>query len=65
MKAIKLRELADEELLQQHGDTETELFNLRVRKATRQLDQPSRIRELRRNLARIKTVQRERAKAKG
>ena len=63
MKASKLREMTPEELEQQRADTRTELFNLRIVRASRQLEQPSRIRLLRRNLARIETLLRERARA--
>ncbi len=63
MKPSKLRELTPEELRRQLDDTQAELLNLQVRKATRQLEQPSRIRLLRRELARIQTLMRERAQA--
>lgn len=63
MKSSKLRELTPEELRRQLDDTQAELLNLQVRKATRQLEQPSRIRLLRREVARIQTLMRERAEA--
>lgn len=63
MKARKMRELTPEEVEQQLVDARTELFNLRIRKGSHQLDQPSRIRLLRRNVARILTIRNERARA--
>jgi large subunit ribosomal protein L29 len=63
MKANKLRELTDEELQQQFRDTQDELVNLQIRKGIRQLEKPSQIRTLRRNLARILTIMNERAQA--
>ena len=63
MKANKLRELTQEELQRQHDDIQTELFNLRIRKASRQVEQPSRLRVLRRDLARVNTIMQERAQS--
>lgn len=60
MKANKLRELTDEELSKRVNDFKEELFNLRFQLATGQLDNPMRIREVKKNIARIKTIQRER-----
>ncbi len=60
MKANKLRELTDEELTKRVEDFKEELFNLRFQLATGQLDNPMRIREVKKNIARIKTIQRER-----
>ena len=60
MKASKLRELTDEELSKRANDFKEELFNLRFQLATGQLDNPMRIREVKKNIARIKTIQRER-----
>ncbi|ADI02970.1 MAG TPA: 50S ribosomal protein L29 [Syntrophothermus lipocalidus] len=60
MKANKLRELTDEELSKRANDFKEELFNLRFQLATGQLDNPMRIREVKKNIARIKTIQRER-----
>ena len=56
MKASKLRETGKEELQQQCEDFRKELMNLRVRKSTGQVEQPSRIRVLRRDIARALTV---------
>lgn len=63
MKARKLRELTPDELRQQHDDARAELSNLQIRKGIRQLEQPSRLRTLRRDIARIKTIMREQQRA--
>lgn len=63
MKIAEMRELTPEELRHQYEETAKELFNLRVQQATGQLERPSRIRELRREVARLRTVQTERKKA--
>jgi large subunit ribosomal protein L29 len=60
VKAIKLRELTDEELNKKVRDYKEELFNLRFQLATGQLDNPKRIRDVRKNIARCKTVLRQR-----
>jgi large subunit ribosomal protein L29 len=60
MKITEMRELTPEELRHQDEETAKELFNLRVQKSTGQLEKPSRIRELRRERARLRTVQQER-----
>ena len=56
MKASEIRELTEAELRQKLDDTTKELFNLRVQQTSGQLEKPSRIRELRRDAARIQTV---------
>lgn len=60
MKTKDLREMTNEELLKQIDDLKTELFNLRFQLATGQLDNPARIREVRKGIARGKTIIRER-----
>jgi large subunit ribosomal protein L29 len=52
----------DDQLQQQLGDLKREQFNLRFQAATNQLEKPSRVREVRRTIARIKTLQSERAR---
>ena len=59
-KAAELRELPDDELMARVDIAKEELFNLRFQQATGQLDNPTRIREVRRDVARIATVLRER-----
>jgi large subunit ribosomal protein L29 len=64
MKARDVREMGDEELRTKEHDLHAELFHLRLRRATSQLPNPMKMRETRRDLARIKTALRERALAK-
>ena len=59
-KATELRELPDEELLVRIDSAKEELFNLRFQLATGQLDNPTRLKEVRHEAARIATVLRER-----
>jgi large subunit ribosomal protein L29 len=59
-KATELRELPDEELLVRIDAAKEELFNLRFQLATGQLDNPTRLKEVRHEAARIATVLRER-----
>ena len=56
----ELRELADEELVTRLRDSKEELFNLRFQVATGQLDNNRRLQTVRRDIARIYTVMRER-----
>jgi large subunit ribosomal protein L29 len=65
MKAAKLREFNKEELAQQNSDMEKELRTLKIRKSASQIEQPSRIRSLRRDIARAKTVMIERRRQQG
>ena len=60
MKIEDLRKLSDEELNKKIIETKEELFNLRLQQATGNLEKPSRIRELRKLVARMKTILRER-----
>ncbi len=60
MKVSDLREKSDTELQDEIGDLKTELFNLRFQLATGQLENPMRIREVRKAIARCKTILRER-----
>jgi len=62
-KADDLRAKTDDQLDTQLVDLKREQFNLRFQSATNQLERPARIREVRREIARIKTLQGERAKA--
>lgn len=55
-----LRALSDEELETKITETKKELFNLRLKQSTGTLEQPSKIRELRKNVARMKTILKER-----
>lgn len=60
VKAKELKELSDGELKEKMSGFKEELFNLRFQLATRQLDNPMRIREVKKSIARVKTVLRER-----
>ncbi len=60
LKPAEIRDLPTDELLQRLEDTKEELFNLRFQNATGQLDNYSRLGELKRDVARIHTVLRER-----
>ena len=53
---------SDDQLQQQLLDLKREQFNLRFQSATNQLEKPSRVREVRRGIARIKTLQTQRAR---
>ena len=57
-----MRTRSDDELTTQLGELKREQFNLRFQAATNQLEKPSRIREVRRTIAQIKTLQNERAR---
>ena len=61
MKASEIRELNDADLSARIAELEEERFRLRFRGATEQLEDPLRQRGIRRDIARLKTVQRERA----
>jgi large subunit ribosomal protein L29 len=61
MKASELRELSDEQLDDRLRELREELFNLRFQYATRQLTNTARIREVRRDIARVLTRQHEAA----
>ena len=53
----------DDQLTEQLGQLKREQFNLRFQAATNQLEKPSRVREVRRTIARIRTLQNQRARA--
>jgi large subunit ribosomal protein L29 len=59
-KTRELRDLADDELVQRLSETEGELFNLRFQHVTGQLDNHARLGQLRKEVARLHTVLRER-----
>lgn len=60
MKAEELRNLSDAELEKRLRDLKEELFNLRFQNVAGRLENPMRLREVRRDIARIRTIQRER-----
>lgn len=60
MKVKEIRDLTTEEIQVKIKESKEELFNLRFQQATGNLEKPSRIRELRHTVARLKTVLKER-----
>ena len=60
VKAAELRELTEEDLVARLREAKAELFNLRVQGATGQLDNHRRLQVVRRDIARIYTIMRER-----
>ncbi len=62
MKAAELRDLGAEELGVKERDLTDQLFRLRIQKSMGQLEAPAKIRSVRRDLARVKTFLRQRAK---
>ena len=64
MKAAKFREMSREELESEAGAFSEQLFRLRLQKATGQLEDVMKIRKIRRDLARVKTVLTEKEKEK-
>lgn len=63
MKANELQDLTSEELSEKLRETRKELFNLRFQHATGQLDNPRKLKLIRRDIARILTAQNERRQA--
>ena len=61
-KTSDLRVKSDDQLAGDLADLKREAFNLRFQAATNQLERPARIKEVRRDIARIKTLQGERAR---
>ena len=59
MKATEIRELTTDDLRARVHDLDDQLFRLRIQKSMGQLEAPAKVRELRRDLARIKTILRE------
>ncbi len=62
-KIDNLKTRTDDQLNEELGNLKREQFNLRFQAATNQLEKPSRVREVRRTIAQIKTLQTERARA--
>ena len=60
MKTIEMRKLSTEEINKKIAESKEELFNLRMKQATGSLENPARIRELRKTVARLKTILKER-----
>jgi large subunit ribosomal protein L29 len=62
MKAAELRELGADELAAKEHDLADQLFRLRIQKSMGHLESPNKVATLRRDLARVKTVLRQKAK---
>lgn len=60
MKANKVRDMSSNELEQKLTELKGELFNLRFQMATGQLENPMRVRDVKKSIARIKTILKER-----
>ena len=60
MKVAEIRNLSDQDLDKQLYDLQSELFNLRFRLATGQLENPAAIGNVKKDIARVKTIQTER-----
>lgn len=60
MKTKDIRQMSSEELATKVNELKNELFNLRFQLATGQLDNPSSIKGVKKDIARVKTIQRER-----
>ena len=58
-----LRTKSDDQMTEQLGQLKREAFNLRFQAATSQLEKPARVKEVRRDIARIKTLQTERSRS--
>ena len=56
MKSREIREMTKDEILSRKAELEKEIFNLKIRQRYKQVDNPLRIRMLRRELARITTI---------
>jgi|YelNatPaOPRAMG01_1025707.scaffolds.fasta_scaffold00039_60 large subunit ribosomal protein L29 len=64
MKPAELRELSDEELLRKYFELTDEYFKLRIRKVTETLPNPLRLKMIRKDIARVLTILRERGYTK-
>ena len=61
-QVVDLRAKSDDQLTSDLSELKREAFNLRFQAATNQLERPARIKEVRRGIARVKTLQGERAR---
>lgn len=60
MKVNEIKDLTTDQIIKKEEEIKEELFNLRFQQATGNLEKPSRIKELRKTIARLKTILRER-----
>ena len=65
MKPSEVRELSNEELEQKEQELREELFNLTIQHATGQLENTSRICDVKKDIARVRTIHRERTMSRG
>ena len=63
MKATEVRAMSVEDLEKKLADLKKDLFNLRLQNATNQLENPSRINDVKKDIARVKTIIREKQTA--
>jgi large subunit ribosomal protein L29 len=63
MKVVEIRELPVDTLRDREKELDDQLFRLRIQKSMGQLEAPAKVRELRRDLARVKTILREKEQA--
>ena len=61
MKVTEIRELSVDELRTRENELDDQVFRLRIQKSMGQLEAPGKVRELRKDLAKIKTILREKA----
>ena len=64
MRAPEIRDLSDDEIKSKISEAQEELFRLRFRSATQQIENPSLIKSLRRDVARMRTILRQREMVK-
>ena len=65
MKPAEVRELSNEELEQKEQELREELFNLTIQHATGQLENTARLVQVKKDIARVRTIHRERTMSKG
>lgn len=65
MKVSEIRKLKDEEILEKVKESKKELLNLRIKNATGSLDKPSKLKEMKKDVARMLTVLKERETSAG
>jgi large subunit ribosomal protein L29 len=63
VKAEKVRDMSEDELLKKEEDLQDQVLRLRIQHTTAQLDRPAKLREARKDLARVKTILAERRRA--
>lgn len=61
LKTKEIRQMSDDQLVKKESELKNELFNLRFQLATGQLDNPQKIKVIKRDIARVKTIITERA----